>query len=225
MFRRLYKKDFEACTEKEPNTPDVLKLLIKRFVSEKCSLADLRIVTLFVICFAGFLRISEGLYLKRCHIDFKDDHCSLYIENARTDLYREGNYVVLAKTGKFSCPVQLLHRYITEAGLMECYDQFIFRAVVLCKKSNKYVLKRKNAPLSYSRTRELFNQKLTSIGLESHQYGLHSLRSGGALICANSGTNDRLWKKHGRWRSETGKDGYVEDSLKQRLSVSLNLNI
>lgn len=145
--------------KKEPITPDVLKLFITSFVSERCSLADLRIVTLFVLCFAGFLRISEALCLKRCHIEFKDDHCSICIENAKTDVYREGNFVVLAKTGKFSCPVQLLYRYISEAGLMECYDQFIFRAVVLCKKTNKYVLKRKNVPLSYTRTRELFNQK------------------------------------------------------------------
>ena len=29
-------------------------------------------------------------------------------------------------------------------------------------------------------------------------------------------------KRHGRWRSENAKDGYVEDSLESRLAVSIN---
>jgi hypothetical protein len=45
------------------------------------------------------------------------------------------------------------------------------------------------------------------------KFGLHSLRSGGATTCANLGISDRLFKKHGRWSSETAKDGYVKDSL------------
>ena len=48
---------------------------------------------------------------------------------------------------------------------------------------------------------------------------------GGASATANIGVPDRLFKKHGRWRSETAKDGYVKDSMKDRLSVSLNLGL
>ncbi|VDI55329.1 Hypothetical predicted protein [Mytilus galloprovincialis] len=57
------------------------------------------------------------------------------------------------------------------------------------------------------------------------KYGLHSLRSGGATTCANLGISDRLFKRHGRWRSETAKDGYIKDSLKDRLIVSENLGL
>jgi hypothetical protein len=32
-------------------------------------------------------------------------------------------------------------------------------------------------------------------------------------------------KKHGRWRSETAKDGYVKDSLPDRLSVSKKIGL
>ncbi len=44
--------------------------------------------------------------------------------------------------------------------------------------------------------------------------GLHSFRSGVASRAANMGIDDRIFKKHGRWRSETAKDGYVTDDLK-----------
>ena len=42
---------------------------------------------------------------------------------------------------------------------------------------------------------------------------------------ANAGVPDRLFKRHGRWRSENVKDGYIKDDLKALLSVSLALGI
>ena len=52
------------------------------------------------------------------------------------------------------------------------------------------------------------------------RYGLHGLRAGGASAAANHGVPDRLFKRHGRWRSENAKDGYVRDELNERLKVS-----
>jgi hypothetical protein len=50
--------------------------------------------------------------------------------------------------------------------------------------------------------------------------GLHSLRSGGATAACNFGVPDRLFKRHGRWRSGNAKDGYVKDSFNDLLFVS-----
>ena len=58
-------------------------------------------------------------------------------------------------------------------------------------------------------------------GFNPKQFGLHSLRSGGASAAGNNGINDRLFKRHGRWKSERAKDGYVKDSLDELLSDSL----
>ena len=55
--------------------------------------------------------------------------------------------------------------------------------------------------------------------------GRHSLRSGGATAAANAGVPDRLLKRHGCWASESAKDGYVQDFLSSRLSVSKALGI
>ena len=73
--------------------------------------------------------------------------------------------------------------------------------------------------------RELFLNKLSKLGFEPKQFGLHSLRSGGATAAANAGIPDRLFKRHGRWRSESAKDGYVEDSIPALMSVSKSLQL
>ena len=55
--------------------------------------------------------------------------------------------------------------------------------------------------------------------------GTHSLRIGGATAAAHAGVPDWLFKRHGRWASKSAKDGYVQDSLSSRLSVSKTLGI
>ena len=75
------------------------------------------------------------------------------------------------------------------------------------------------------RIRELFLAKLSQLGYDQTQFGLHSLRAGGATAAASAGVPDRLFKRHGRWRSETAKYGYVKDPEEVRLSVSKGLNL
>ena len=63
------------------------------------------------------------------------------------------------------------------------------------------------------------------MGYPAVEFGLHSLRAGGATAAANAGVPDRLFKRHSRWRSENAKDGYVEDSVDKRLSVSRSIGL
>ena len=46
--------------------------------------------------------------------------------------------------------------------------------------------------------RDILLTNLKNIGLEKTQFGLHSLRSGGAAVAVNFGMNDRLFQTHGR---------------------------
>ena len=118
------------------------------------------------------------------------------------------------------CPVSNLKLYLDTAGIQED-DEYIFRAVTKTKKSQ--YLRKSNKPLSYSRMREILLTELENIGLDKNLFGLHSLRSGGATAAANAGVPDRLFKRHGRWKSDRAKDGYVEDNLNVLLSVSKSL--
>ena len=57
----------------------------------------------------------------------------------------------------------------------------------------------------------------------AREFGLHSLRAGGATAAANSKVPDRCFKRHGRWRSENAKDSYVKDTLESGLEIYKNL--
>jgi hypothetical protein len=43
------------------------------------------------------------------------------------------------------------------------------------------------------------------------------LRSGGSTAATAAGIDDRLFKKHGRWKSDTAKDGYVKENIDVQL--------
>ena len=75
--------------------------------------------------------------------------------------------------------------------------------------------------MSYSRAREIVLCAFEAIGLSRRDYGLHSLRAG----AANAQVSDRLFKRHGRWKSDKAKDGYIKDNILSLLSVSLSLGI
>ena len=57
-----------------------------------------------------------------------------------------------------------------------------------------------------TRMREVFLAKLDQLGYDRSQFGLHSLRAGGATAAVSAGVSDRLFKRHGRWKSETAQE-------------------
>ena len=64
---------------------------------------------------------------------------------------------------------------------------------------------------------------IKAVGLNWKDYDLHSLRAGGVSLAANKGIPDRLFKRHGRWKYDRAKGGYVDENLKMLLPVSKNL--
>ena len=52
-----------------------------------------------------------------------------------------------------------------------------------------------------------------------------SLRSGDASAAAKLDINDRVFKKHGRWKSDKLKDSYDHEHIESKLSVSRNLGL
>ena len=75
------------------------------------------------------------------------------------------------------------------------------------------------------RLKELVWGKLAEVGYEVEHFSLHSFRAGGDTKAANAGLPDRLFKRHGRWKSESAKDVYVNYSLEDRLRVSKSLGL
>ena len=197
--------------KKEPVTPEMISSICNRFAGPNANLSDLRLAAICVTAYSAFLRYNELASLRCC-----DTFVKIYVFKSKIDVYRDGAHVLLAKSGSVSCPFHLLNRYVSAANLDLFSSLPFFRSLHFHKVTSSYSLR--------STGREIVLQAFAELGYLRHLFGLHSLRAGGASAAANAGISDRLFKRHGRWRSDRAKDGYIKDSLESLLSVSKSLH-
>ena len=171
-----------------------------------------------------FLRFNELAFLRCCDVKFFDGkYVELFIAKSKTDIYRNGKTVMLAKTGHITCPFSLLSRYVQVANIDLSSNLKFFLTLHFSRSKASYALR--STGISYTRAREVVLDAFCQLGYPAKLFGLHSLRSGGATAAANAGVTDSLFKRHGRWRSDKAKDGYVKDNLDALFSVSKNLEL
>ena len=205
---------------KEPVSIEMLRAMVEA-AGATPTLSDVRLLAVCLVAFAGFLRCDELIKLRCKDVSFNEQGMVINVVSSKTDQYREGASLVIARTGTPMCPVDMMQKYFSMAGLSHTSDK-LFRGIVSTKAGERL---RKEGGLSYSRLRELLLAKIEQLGMDPKLFGMHSLRAGGATAAANAGVPDRLFKRHGRWRSEAAKDGYVKDSVERRLSVSKSLGV
>ena len=179
--------------KKKSFTPQPLHTLYRSLGEDNTNLINLRTMLLCVLSFMGFLKFSEVINLKNSDIVLNKTHMSIFIEKSKTDVYREGSWMHLSKLQSALCPIKL---YIETAKVKESEDKFIFRQI--CRSKQGFKLKDLDKPISYTTVRDILLTNLKNVGLDKIQFGLHSLRSGGATAAANVGINNRLFQKHGR---------------------------
>lgn len=190
--------------------------------SDSTDLTVIRDLTMITLCFSGFLRYDEVSSLRCRDIIFKESHFEVNLSKSKTDQYRLGNVIVISKGLTCACPYSMLFKYFRSANIKPDSGDFLFKPIFRSK--NLCSLIYKNKPLSYSRARECIVARLKEV-CPSSNIGLHSLRAGGATAAANSDVNDRCWKRHGRWKSDSAKDGYIADSIDNRLEVTKKLGL
>ena len=193
---------------------DLNKISVK-LNQNKTNLADQRLLTIVSIAFCGFMRFSEVSRLRRSDFIFSSTYVKVFVEKSKTGIYREEIWA----SSKI-CPLKQFQYYLAFAKIPENSEEFIFRGL---SRGKKFRLCTKNKSISYSRIRENFFKVLKAVNLVWRKYGLHSLRSGGASLAAYNGVSDRLFKRHGRWKSDRAKDGYIKDRLESLLSATKNL--
>ena len=201
----------------------LLEICLK-FATPTSSIRDYRFSALATLAFSGFFRISEVLNLRRFDITFFRSYFIIKIRSSKTDQYHEGKSTYISEGCTAACPRKILLQYLGMAGLLGIDDEsYIFRRLVLVDKV--YQLAPVNCRLTYKSARKELRLYMHCLGYEPSRFSWHSFRHGGATGAANAGVSERLFKKHGRWRSETAKDGYVHESLEQLLGVTKMLNL
>ena len=129
---------------------------------------------------------------------------NLFIESSKTDQYRKGAIVPIVKPGTELCPWGNLEKYLLQAKLTlptssQGGDNYLF-GNIQTKSGSQFI--HPCSKLSYTRCREVLLKKIADAGLNPKSYSWHSFRSGGASAATNGGISDRMFKHHGRWRSE-----------------------
>ena len=207
--------------KKAPATVRMLEQMVDE-AKQSGKLADMRLTAACLVAFAGFLRFSELIELKTSDVTFREDAMVIKISHSKNDQLRRGDEVIIARSDRATCPVAYLESYLRRTGTSLQEQRFVFRPICNSKKGERL---RDTGNISYSCLWEHFKKKVSTLGYDPTEFGLHSLRAGGATAAANAGVPDRLFKRHGRWKSESAKDGYVDDSVERRLSVTRQLGL
>ena len=207
--------------KRKPMPVEILADMVKDFLVNP-TLTNMRITTFSLLAFAGFMRFDEAIRVRACEVEVTPIMAKIAIPSSKTDPYRQGNEVLISRTQSLTCPVSMLEKYMARIEINSSSELFLFRGIVQTKEGERL---RPSGSLSYSTVRVLFRKKLEDLGHSLTGFGLHSFRAGGASAAARAGVPDRLFKQHGRWKSDKAKDGYVEDSVENRLSVTKNIGI
>ena len=217
-LRRMWSKPVQ---KRKPMTTEILADMVQD-TNRQLSLSNLRLTAFSLLAFAGFLRFDEAIHIRACDVKTSVDMAKISLPRSKTNQFRQGHEVLIVRTGTATCPVAMLECYMAAAEIAPASELFLFQGICKGKDGEKL---RASGCLSYTTVREFFRKKLVDLGHSSEGFGLHSLRAGGASAAAQAGIPDRLFKQHGRWSSETAKDGYIEDSKENHLSVSKNIGI
>ncbi len=154
------------------------------------SLSDVRLAASCLLSFAACLRYDEVAKTRCCDIKFSDKSTTVHITSSKTDQYRQGDLLLVVRTDSRTCPVTMLECYFALACLSHSSSLTLFRGITRTKQGKRL---HSSGALSYTRTRELFLAKLNELGFDPKQFGLHSLRWGGASAAANTSVVDRLF--------------------------------
>ena len=137
---------------KEPVTSDMMSAMVNSLGAAP-SLTDVRLVAACLLEFSAFLRYDELAKLRCCDITFSHTRMSIHILSSKTDQYRQGDNILVSRTGSSTCPVGMLEHYYSMAALPKQSKLRLFRGIVVTKSGERL---RSQGSLSYTRLRELF---------------------------------------------------------------------
>ena len=103
---------------KSPFSTEHIKQIVALYGTDD-NLLNCRFVVMCLLSFAGFLRFDEVINIKMTDIKLSDQQLNILIRRSKTDQFKLGSEVVIAATGKFTCPVKHLLKYIKLANLKE----------------------------------------------------------------------------------------------------------
>ena len=97
-------------------TSDILAKLNISHVHSCATLAELRILFICFVSYAGFLRFDDISNITRKDCKINTDSLTIHLVKSKSDQFRQGADVVIARTFKPTCPVLVAERYFKALG-------------------------------------------------------------------------------------------------------------
>ena len=206
-----------AKCQKDPISKDMVQKMLS--LSPNPSLEQIRNALMAALSFSLLLRNEELRHLACHNISETDSGLIFLIVSWKTDVFRKGKKLFLAKqNGEFSV-VTLFKEYLIKGKLKICENKFLFGPILTDRKV-EYIDGTKQ--LSYIQCRSILMDKVKEIGFESKRFGTHSFRSGGASTLAPSVSPFELLLS-GRWADARSLRSYVKVPEDRRFDISKNL--
>ena len=114
--------------KKEPITPAMLKDLVDA-AGPSPSLTDTRTIAMALTAFSAFLRFDEVVSLQCCDVQFRAGYMVIKVLSSKTDQLRQGDEVVVVRSGSATCPVVCLEQYCKLAGIDSASTERLFWAI------------------------------------------------------------------------------------------------
>lgn len=195
----------------------------------------LQALTWLSVSFAATLRFNESALLTPGDINLHPDYALLFLFKRKTDQFREGSLLYLARGTTSACPVALLERLLPFCppdlpvfrqldGRRFHLESFAFSNPVAIPGPDY----RKQPPIDDAQARRILRSFLSSaLHLSDSQlptFGTHSLRSGSTTSLARNDVSEQDIKRAGGWRSDV-YTRYIKPSLQQHLAVNRALEL
>ena len=104
---------------------------------------------------------------------FEESHLAVLLKKRKNDQFREGSWVMIARSESKPCPAAVVERFIGRGGHKE--RSKLFRRILHTK--NGFKLREES--MTYSRANQLLKTELKNEGLNEKSYGIHIFREGG----------------------------------------------
>ena len=183
-----------------PITPAILRKVCHALEKDKTNHDHVMLWAVYCTAFFGFLRSGEvtvpslAAYDPGAHLSYGDitfnsqTHPTLAqvnIKASKTDAFRTGVLIYLAKTNCDLCPVAALVAYHAAQG----------------SGAGPFFRFRKGTPLPREKLVQKLREHLAEGGVDSAKFSGHSFRIGAATTASERGIQDSMIQTLGQWKS------------------------
>lgn len=162
-----------------------------------------------VIAVSGGCRCDE--LVKMCINDIEDKGDLLLIHIPYTKTHKRRSFTILS-TGFGINPINLYRKYISLRP-----KKISTTRLFLCYRSGKCTVQ----PIGINSFGKMPGSIATFLKLKNPKmYTGHAFRRSAATFLADSGADMRILKRFGGWKSDNVVEGYIEDSLNNKVSIA-----